>query len=124
MIPIFHSDKEQAMNDDQLMDHIKTMFQSTPPLFRSTDPATSEAAAKSIEGKTSNLERLIVDTIATEGPMTTSEIQRVLERSGKIGGGTRINKRMALLRRSNRIQSIGVRRDEVSGRVQTLYALI
>lgn len=112
------------MNDDRLMDHIKSLFTSTAPLFRPTDPATSEAAAKSIEGKTSNLERLIVETITIEGPMTTSEIQRLLERSGKIGGGTRINKRMALLRRSDRIQSIGVRRDEVSGRVQTLYALI
>lgn len=54
------------MNDDRLMDHIKSLFTSTAPLFRTTDPATSEAAAKSIEGKTSNIERLIVETITSE----------------------------------------------------------
>ena len=110
------------MNDDRLVENIKSLFASTAPLFRTTDPATSEAAAKSIEGKTSNIERLIVETITNEGPMTTGEIQQLLERSEKIGGSTRINKRMASLRRSGVIQSIGVRRDPVSGRVQTLYS--
>ena len=110
------------MNDDRLVEHIKSLFASTATLFRPTDPATSEAAAKSIVGKTSNLERLIVETITIEGPMTTGEIQQVLEQSKKIRGGTRVNKRMALLRRSGQIWSVGERRDPVSGRAQTLYS--
>ena len=119
------------MNDDRLVEHIKSLFpkaetkailELSSTLFRPSDPATSEAAAKSIAGKTSNLERLIVETIISEGPMTTGEIQQVLEQSKKIRGGTRVNKRMALLRRSGQIWSVGERRDPVSGRAQTLYS--
>lgn len=92
------------------------------PLHRVTDPWTSRAAADSVKMKIAGLERMIVETLAGQGPMTSGEIQHELEEAGKIGPTTRAHKRMAQLIRQGRIVSIGVRRDPHSGRVATLYA--
>jgi len=92
------------------------------PLHRVTDPWTSRAAADSVKMKIAGLERMIVETLAGQGPMTSGEIQHELEEAGKISATTRAHKRMAQLIRQGRIVSIGVRRDPHSGRVATLYA--
>ena len=90
-------------------------------LNRVTDPWTSKAAADSVKMKIAGLERMIVETLAEQGPQTSCEIQHELEEAGKIGATTRINKRMAGLIRQGRISAIGVRRG-LSGRMATLYA--
>jgi len=92
------------------------------PLHRVSDPWTSRAAADTVKMKIAGLERMIVETLAGQGPMTAGEIQHELESAGKIGPTTRTHKRMAQLIRQGRIVSIGVRRDPHSGRVATLYA--
>ena len=92
------------------------------PLHRVSDPWTSRAAADTVKMKIAGLERMIVETLAGHGPMTSGEIQHELESAGKIGPTTRTHKRMAQLIRQGRIVSIGVRRDPHSGRVATLYA--
>ena len=91
-------------------------------LHRVTDPWTSKAAADSVKMKIAGLERMIVSTIAEQGPQTSSEIQHELEQAGKIAATTRIHKRMAGLIRQGRISAIGIRRDPFSGRMATLYA--
>jgi hypothetical protein len=92
------------------------------PLHRVTDPWTSRAAADSVKMKIAGLERMIVETIAEQGPQTSGEIQYELEQAGKIAATTRIHKRMAGLIRQGRISAIGIRRDPFSGRMATLYA--
>jgi hypothetical protein len=91
-------------------------------LHRVTDPWTSKAAADSVKMKIAGLERMIVSTIAEQGPQTSSEIQHELEQAGRIAATTRIHKRMAGLIRQGRISAIGIRRDPFSGRMATLYA--
>jgi hypothetical protein len=91
-------------------------------LHRVTDPWTSKAAADSVKMKIAGLERMIVETIAEQGPQTSGEIQHELEQAGKIAATTRIHKRMAGLIRQGRISAIGIRRDPFSGRMATLYA--
>ena len=92
------------------------------PLHRVTDPWTSRAAADSVKMKIAGLERMIVETIAEQGPQTSGEIQYELEQAGRIAATTRIHKRMAGLIRQGRISAIGIRRDPFSGRMATLYA--
>jgi hypothetical protein len=91
-------------------------------LHRVTDPWTSKAAADSVKMKIAGLERMIVETIAEQGPQTSGEIQHELEQAGRIAATTRIHKRMAGLIRQGRISAIGIRRDPFSGRMATLYA--
>ena len=91
-------------------------------LHRVTDPWTSKAAADSIKMKIAGLERMIVETIAEQGPQTSGEIQHELEQAGRIAATTSIHKRMAGLIRQGSISAIGVRRDPFSGRMATLYA--
>jgi hypothetical protein len=91
-------------------------------LHRVTDPWTSKAAADSVKMKIAGLERMIVETIAEQGPQTSGEIQYELEQAGRIAATTRIHKRMAGLIRQGRISAIGIRRDPFSGRMATLYA--
>ena len=92
------------------------------PLHRVSDSWTSRAAADSVKMKIAGLERMIVETIAEQGPQTSGEIQYELEQAGKIAATTRIHKRMAGLIRQGRISAIGIRRDPFSGRMATLYA--
>lgn len=89
---------------------------------RRTDPATSHAGATHIESSAGCLQRLFLDALRHQFPMTANEVARACSERHQVMPES-VRKRAKELQRTGAITVVGERRCRVTGRQAQTYAL-
>jgi predicted transcriptional regulator len=84
---------------------------------RKADPPTAKAAARSVDA--TDLEQAVLAALLTNGPMTTHEVARYLNREL-----VTVSPRMAPLVRKGLVQDSTLRREGPSGRKSIVWRII